>query len=110
MISHTTAQFRKMFAELPAEVNVKPVEHIKSSRRIRINRVFVSSRFILRGRFIRFGSVLAIEQWESWKAMKSCGIGLARTLTMTNFFHSRDADPNHWVEKGAENRASHPPC
>jgi hypothetical protein len=35
-----------------------------------------------------------IEQSESWKVTKSCGIGSARTPTMTNFFHNRDAGPN----------------
>ena len=44
----------------------------------------------------------------SWKATKLCGIGSARTLIMTNFFHSSGVDPNHWVEKDAEKRASHP--
>ena len=73
MISHTTAQFRKMFAELPAEVNAKPGEHIESSRRTRINRAFVSSQFILHGQFILCGSVLVIAPSELWKVTKSCG-------------------------------------
>jgi len=40
--------------------------------------------------------------------MKLSGIGSARTLIMTNFFHNGGVDPNPWVEKDAEGRASHP--
>ena len=97
-----------MFAELPAEVQRQPVEHIESLGRIRINRVFVSNRFILHGQFILFGSVLVIEQWESWKPTKSSGTGSARMETMINFFHNRGVDPNPWIEKDAADRASHP--
>jgi hypothetical protein len=88
--------------------NVKPVEHIESSDRIRINRAFASSQFILRGQFILFGSALVIEQWGSWNATKWYGIGSVRMRTTINFFHNRGGNPNHWVEKAAETSASHP--
>ncbi len=102
MISHTTAQFRKMFAELPVEVQ-------RQARRA--YRVFTqnpnqpSLRFKpvhLTRQFILFGSVLVIEQWESWKTTKSSGTGSARMRTMINFFHNRGVDPDPWVEKDAE--------
>jgi len=108
VISHTTAQFRKMFAELPVEVQRQAHRAYRLLGRTRINRVFVSSRFILHGQFILCGSALVIEQSESWKATKSCGIGSARMRTTINFFHSGGEDPNHWVEKDAPDRASHP--
>ena len=106
MISHTTRSSRKCSPNCQQRFNAKPVEHIESLHRIRINRVFVSSQCTLRGQFILFGSVPVIEQWESWKAMKLSGIGSARTLFMTNFFHNGGVDP--WVEKEAEGSASHP--
>ena len=39
--------------------------------------------------------------------MRSFGTGSARIQIMTSYFHNRDADPNHWVEKDAVDRASH---
>jgi len=45
VISHTTAQFRKMFSELPAKFSVKPAAHTAPSSRTRIIQVFVSSPF-----------------------------------------------------------------
>jgi hypothetical protein len=95
-----------MFAELPAEVQSQARRAYRVFSRIRTNRVFVSSLFILHGPFILFGSVPVTEQWEiSWKATKSSGTGSARMRTMINFFHNRGADPNPWVEKDAERRA-----
>src|SRR5215471_13837192 len=96
-----------MLANLLAEVKVKGVEEFGSFRQTRNNRVFGSSLFTLRGQFILFGSVLVIEQWESWKPTKSSGTGSARMETMIDFFHNRGADPNPWVEKDAKRRASH---
>jgi hypothetical protein len=53
-----------MFAELPAEVQSQARRAYRVFSRIRTNRVFVSSLFILHGPFILFGSVPVTEQWE----------------------------------------------
>jgi hypothetical protein len=45
---------------------------------------------------------------ESYKVMKSCGIGSAHMQTMTNFFHNGGVGPRLWVEKDAADLASHP--
>jgi hypothetical protein len=91
-----------MFSELPADVQRQARRAYRIFGQNPNQPSFVSSLFILHGQFIRCESVEAIEQWESWKATRSCGIGLACALTMTNFFHSRDADPNYRLETGRE--------
>ena len=97
MISHTTAQFRNYSPNCLQRFNVKPVEHIASSARIRIIRVFVSRLSILHAQSILHGSAPAIEQWGSYKAMKLCGIGSAHMQTMINSFHNRAVECKEWL-------------
>jgi hypothetical protein len=70
-----------MFRELPAEVQRQAHRAYRIFRQNPNQPSLRFNWFILRGQFILFESALVIEQWESWKAMKSCGIGSARTLT-----------------------------
>jgi inorganic triphosphatase YgiF len=70
VISHTTAQFRKMFSELPAEVQSQARRAYRIFRQnpnqpsLRFKPVHPTRQFIQRE------SAQAIEQWESWKATK----------------------------------------
>jgi hypothetical protein len=109
VISHTTAQFRKIFAELPAEVQRQAR---RAYRIFRQNPNHTSVRFslsILPGPSTLFGLVLIIERLEFRKATKLSGTGSAHMQTTTNFFHHRGADPNHRFETDREKHPSAQP-
>jgi hypothetical protein len=107
VISHTTAQFRKLFAELPAEVQ----RQARLAYRVfRQNPNQPSLRFkpVHPTRPIYSARIGPGYRAEFWKVTKSCGIGSARMRITINFFHNRGVDPNPWIEKDAADRASHP--
>jgi hypothetical protein len=106
VISHTTAQFRKMFAELPAEVQRQAR---RACRIFRQNPNHASLRFkpVDPSRPVySVRLVLMIERLESCKPTKLSGTGSAHMQTTTNFFDNRGADPNHRLETDREKHRS----
>jgi len=108
VISHTTAQFRKLFAELPAEVQRQAR---RAYRIFRENPNHTSLRLSLsipHGQFIPRALALAIEQSGFCKAMISCGIGSAHTQTTINFSHNRAEECNKRPDADRRNASQHP--